>query len=133
KYQVQKMTESSEKLADIGVQQALVGRGLFLIVGLVAAVGTAIVYFGGGVLVFQGVFTVGTIIAFAAYLSQLYGPLSSLINSRVDLATSLVSFERVFETLNIPIEIQDKPDAIELKDVQGNLRFEDVSFSYLEE
>ncbi len=119
-YQVQKMSESSEKLADIGVQQALVGRGLFLIVGLVAAVGTAIVYFGGGILVFQGVFTVGTIIAFAAYLSQLYGPLSSLINSRVDLATSLVSFERVFETLNIPIEIQDKPDAVVLKDVQGN-------------
>lgn len=132
KFEVQKFGSSSEKLADIGVQQALVGRGLFLIVGLVAAVGTAIVYFGGGILVFQGVFTVGTIIAFAAYLGQLYGPISSLINSRVDLATSLVSFERVFETLNIPVEIQDKPNAIELKQVQGNLAFENVSFSYLE-
>lgn len=132
KYEVSKFGSSSVKLADIGVQQALVGRGLFLIVGLVAAVGTAIVYFGGGILVFQGIFTVGTIIAFAAYLGQLYGPISSLINSRVDLATSLVSFERVFETLNIPIEIQDKPDAIELKTVRGNLTFENVSFSYLE-
>lgn len=132
KYEVNKFGSSSQQLADLGVQQALVGRGLALIVGLVAAVGTAVVYFGGGILVFQGIFTVGTIIAFAAYLGQLYGPISSLVNSRVDLATSLVSFERVFETLNIPVEIQDKPDAIALKNVQGNLRFEQVSFSYLE-
>lgn len=131
KYEVKKFGDYSERLADIGVQQAYVGRALFLVFGIVAAVGTAIVYFGGGVLVIQGAFTVGTIIAFAAYLSQLYSPISSLINSRVDLATSLVSFERVFETLNMPIEIQDKPEAVELKNVQGNLRFEDVSFSYL--
>lgn len=133
KMEVQKMVTSSEKLADLGVQQAIVGRGLFLMLGLVAATGTAIVYFGGGLLVFQGAFTVGTIIAFAAYLSQLYGPITSLINSRVDLATSLVSFERVFQTLNIPVEIQDKSDAVELKNIQGSLRFENVSFSYLEE
>lgn len=131
RYEVQKFTGSAEKLADLGVQQALVGRGLALMLGLVAAIGTAVVYFGGGMLVFQGAFTIGTIIAFAAYLSQLYGPISALTNSRVDLATSLVSFERVFETLNIPVEIQDKPDAIELKNVRGDLRFEDVSFSYL--
>lgn len=133
KFEVKKMGDYSEKLADIGVEQAVVGRGLFLILGLVAAMGTAIVYFGGGMLVLQGAFTVGTIIAFAAYLSQLYGPISSLINSRVDLATSLVSFERVFQTLNIPVEIQDKPEAIALGAVHGNLSFENVSFSYLEE
>ncbi len=131
KYEVKKFGDYSEKLADIGVRQSIVGRVLFLILGLVAAMGTAMVYFGGGVLVFQGAFTVGTIIAFAAYLAQLYGPITALINSRVDLATSLVSFERVFETLNIPVEIQDKPDAVELKNIQGNLRFENVSFSYL--
>ncbi len=131
KYEAQKFGANSEMLADIGVEQALVGRGLFLMLGLVAAVGTAIVYFGGGVLVMQGAFTVGTIIAFAAYLGQLYGPISTLINSRVDLATSLVSFERVFETLNIPIEIQDAADAVELKTIQGDLDFENVSFSYL--
>ncbi|TAH51434.1 MAG: ABC transporter ATP-binding protein [Chloroflexota bacterium] len=131
KYEVQKFGSNSEKLADIGVEQAIVGRGLFLMLGLVAAVGTAVVYFGGGVLVIQGAFTVGTIIAFAAYLGQLYGPISTLINSRVDLATSLVSFERVFETLNIPVEIQDNANAVELKNIQGNLCFENVSFSYL--
>jgi ATP-binding cassette subfamily B protein len=133
KYEVARLAENSEKLAKIGVEQAIVGRGLFLMLGLVAAVGTAIVYLGGGILVIQGTFTVGTIIAFGAYLSQLYGPVSSLINSRVDLATSLVSFERVFETLNIPIEIQDRPDAVELKNIRGDIRFENVSFSYLAE
>lgn len=130
RYEVEKFGASAEQLADIGVRQAMVGRGLFLMLGLVGAVGSAVVYWGGGYLVFQGTFTVGTIVAFAAYLSQLYGPISSLINSRVDLATSLVSFERVFETLNIPIEIEDKPEAIELKHIAGNLRFENVSFSY---
>jgi ATP-binding cassette subfamily B protein len=133
KYEVSRLAENSEKLAKIGVEQAIVGRGLFLMLGLVAAVGTAVVYLGGGILVIQGTFTVGTIIAFGAYLSQLYGPVSSLINSRVDLATSLVSFERVFETLNIPIEIQDRPDAVELKNIRGDIRFENVSFSYLTE
>ena len=133
KFEVKKLADNSEGLARIGLEQSLVGRGLFLMLGLVAAVGTAVVYLGGGILVLQGVFTVGTIIAFGAYLSQLYGPVSSLINSRVDLATSLVSFERVFETLNIPVEIADKPDAVELKNIRGEIRFESVSFSYLGE
>lgn len=131
KHEVSKMAASSQELARIGVEQAVVGRGLFLMLGLVAAFGTAIVYLGGGILTIQGVFTVGTIIAFGAYLSQLYGPISALINSRVDLATSLVSFERVFETLNIPIEIQDKSAAVTLKNIRGNLIFENVMFSYL--
>lgn len=131
KYEIKKFGDYSETLADIGVRQAVVGRSMFLILGLVAATGTAVVYFGGGLLVFQGAFTIGTIIAFAAYLSQLYGPISGLINSRVDLATSLVSFERVFETLNIPVEIQDQPAALALKTIRGDVRFENVSFSYL--
>ncbi len=128
-----KLAASSERLAKIGVEQAVVGRGLVLMLGLIAAFGTAIVYLGGGVLTMQGVFTVGTIVAFGAYLTQLYGPVSTLINSRVDLATSLVSFERVFETLNLPIEIQDRPDAVTLKNARGKLAFENVTFSYLGE
>lgn len=132
-YEVEKFGSNAEKLANIGVRQAIVGRWLFLMLGLVAAVGTAVVYWGGGVLVFQGVFTIGTIIAFAAYLGQLYAPVSALINARVDFATSLVSFERVFETLNLPVEIDDKRDAVALAHTQGNLRFEHVSFSYIEE
>lgn len=133
KHETGKFRANAEKLASLGIRQAVVGRWLFLALSLVSAVGLAIVYWGGGLLVFQGVFTIGTIIAFAAYLNQLYSPISSLINARVDFATSLVSFERVFETLNLPVEITDKPDAITLDRVKGNLSFDNVSFSYIEE
>jgi ATP-binding cassette subfamily B protein len=85
----------------------------------------------GGYLVIAGTgFTVGTIVAFISYLAQLYGPIGSLTNARVDFVTSMVSFERVFEVLDLPVEIQEKPDAIELHDVRGHVRFEDVSFTY---
>jgi ATP-binding cassette subfamily B protein len=72
-------------------------------------------------------------VAFAAYLRRLYGPISALSNVQVQFATSMVSFERVFEYLDLPIEIQDRPDAIGVKDVAGHVRFENVSFSYLTE
>jgi ATP-binding cassette subfamily B protein len=81
-------------------------------------------------MILRGVFTVGTIVAFGAYLTQLYGPLSSISNAHVEFATSMVSFERVFEVLDLPVEIQDKPDAIRLSDVTGGVIFDDVSFSY---
>ena len=70
--------------------------------------GTALVFWVGGQLVLNGAFTIGTIVAFSAYLGQLYGPLSALTNARVDFATSLVSFERVFEVLDLPVEIGER-------------------------
>ena len=84
----------------------------------------------GGQLVFAGAFTVGTVVAFGTYLTQLYGPLSSLVNSRVQLAQSLVSFERVFEVLDLPVEIHDRLGAADLEDVRGAVAFEHVSFAY---
>jgi ATP-binding cassette subfamily B protein len=71
----------------------MVGRWFFMELGLVSAVGTAVVFWGGGHLVLQGIFTVGTIVAFGAYLTQLYGPLSSISNAHVEFAISMVSFE----------------------------------------
>ena len=68
--------------------------------------------------------------AFGAYLTQLYGPIAALTNARVELVTSLVSFERVFEVLDLPLEIEERPDAVDLARVRGEIRFEDVSFSY---
>ncbi|HLF28367.1 MAG TPA: ABC transporter ATP-binding protein [Anaerolineae bacterium] len=122
----------SEAVRDIGVRSAVVGRWFFMGLGLVSAFGTALVFWLGGQLVFQGAFTIGTIIAFAAYLAQLYGPISALMNARVDFATSMVSFERVFEVLDLPIEIADKPNAIDLRRAAGRVQFENVSFSYLD-
>jgi ATP-binding cassette, subfamily B, bacterial len=123
----------ADQLAEVGVRQAIVGRWFFMALGLISAIGAAIVYWGGGLLVMQGSFTIGTIIAFAAYLQQLYGPIASLTNSRIDLATSLVSFDRVFEMLDLPVEISSQPGAEELAHSHGEIRFDDVSFSYLDD
>ena len=128
-----KFGERADRVRDIGVRQAMVGRWFFMMLGLASALGTAIVWWAGGYLVLQNAFTVGTIVAFAAYLTQLYSPISSLVNARVDFATSMVSFERVFQMLDLPVEIADRPGAVELARVRGDLRFEQVSFSYIEE
>lgn len=125
-----RFAERATRVRDVGIRQALIGRWFFLGLSLVSAVGTALVFWLGGLLVLQGVFTVGTIVAFGAYVIQLYGPLTSLTNARVEFATSLVSFERVFEMLDLPVEIGDRPGALILQQVDGEVRFEGVSFSY---
>lgn len=124
--------ERAARVRDIGVSQAVVGRWFFLGLSLVSAVGTALVFWLGGTFVLQGAFTIGNVVAFGAYLTQLYGPLSSLTNARVEFATSMVSFERVFEVLDLPVEIGDRPNAVALEHVRGEVRFDNVSFSYQE-
>ncbi len=130
--EMEKFQNHSGKVAEIGVRSAMIGRWFFMGIGLVSAIGTAVVFGFGGYLVILEVFTVGTIVAFGAYLNQLYGPLSSMSNAHIELATSMVSFERVFEILDLPLEIEDKPDAVELTDVAGHVTFDNVSFSYTE-
>ncbi|MBI4321756.1 MAG: ABC transporter ATP-binding protein [Chloroflexi bacterium] len=127
-----RFAERAAGVRDIGIRQALVGRWFFLGLSLVSAVGTAIVFWSGGQLVLRGEFTIGTIVAFSTYLTQLYGPLSALTNARVEFATAMVSFERVFEVLDLPVEIHDRPGAESLERVEGSVEFADVSFSYLE-
>ena len=128
--ETEKFREDSGQVAQIGVRSAMIGRWFFLGLGLVSAIGTAVVFWVGGHLVLQGTFTIGTIVAFGAYLTQLYGPLSAMSNAHIEFATSLVSFERVFEILDLPLEIKDKQNAVELKEVKGAVTFDDVSFSY---
>jgi ATP-binding cassette subfamily B protein len=106
------------------------GTSFFMIIGLLSAVGTALVYGIGGYLVIRGAFTIGTIVAFGAYLTSLYSALSGLANAPVEFATSVVSFERGFEVIDLPQEIQDKPGAIALMGVRGELVFDEVSFQY---
>lgn len=130
--EVERFSDNAAKVRDIGVRQAVISRWFFLALSLVSAVGTALVFWVGGHLVLSGVFTIGTIVAFSVYLRDLYGPLTSLTNARVEFATSMVSFERVFEVLDLPIEITDQPEATMLVDAQGHLRFEGVAFSYEE-
>ncbi|KPK89565.1 MAG: ABC transporter, partial [Anaerolineae bacterium SM23_ 63] len=130
--EVERFSENAAQVRDIGVRQAVIGRWFFLALSLVSAIGTALVFWAGGHLVLRGVFTIGTIVAFSVYLRDLYGPLIALTNARVEFATSMVSFERVFEVLDLPIEITDRPGALTLTDARGHLRFEGVAFSYQE-
>jgi len=129
-YEIERFQEINLKVREIGVRRALVGRWFFLGLGISGAIGTALIYWLGGYLVLTNALTIGTIVAFAAYLARLYGPISSLTNVQVEFASSMVSFERVFEYLDLPLEIQDRPDAEELKGITGQVSFENVSFSY---
>ncbi len=122
--------ERASSVRDIGIRRAVIGSSFFMILGLVSAVGTALVYGLGGYYVIQGTFTVGTIVAFGAYLDQLYGALQGLASAPVDFSTSMVSFERVFEVLDLPHDIVVQKDAPALGEVKGSLVFEDVSFKY---
>lgn len=122
----------SAAVRDLGVRSAVIGRWFFMILGIIGAIGTALVYWVGGYLTIEGAFTIGTIVAFGAYLGQLYGPLMALTNSPVEFAQSMVSFERVFEVLDIPLEIEEKPDAKRLSTVEGRLAFDNVTFDYNE-
>ncbi len=115
---------------DIGIRRAVLGSSFVMILGLVSAVGTAMVYGLGGYYVIQGTFTIGTIVAFGAYLEQLYNALQGLASAPVDFSTSMVSFERVFEVLDLPHDIVERPDALPLRDVRGELVFDDVTFRY---
>jgi len=122
--------DTSSQMRDVDVQRAVNGKWFFLGLWIAGAIGAALIYWVGVRLVLDDVITVGTIVAFAAYLNRLYGPISSLSNVQVQFVTSMVSFERVFEYLDLPVEVQDQPGAIELKRVLGAVRFDDVSFSY---
>src|SRR5512136_645725 len=113
-----------------GVRRAVTGTLFFVSIGLLGSIGAALVYGVGGYLVIKSTLTIGTIVALGAYLGGMYGSLQSLTNAPVDFATSMVSFERVFEVLDLPLEISEKPQAQVLQNVQGVLEFEDVHFRY---
>jgi len=122
--------QRASQVRDLGIERSLVGSIFFVIISLVSAVGTALVYGLGGFFVINGQFTVGTIVAFGSYLGTLYGALQGLASAPVDFSTSMVSFERVFEVIDLPLDIEEKRNALELKDVSGELEFADVSFNY---
>jgi ATP-binding cassette subfamily B protein len=116
-----------------GIRAALYGRTFFIALGLVGAIGTAAVYWVGGMRVVSGALTVGTLVALAAYVTRLYGPLTSLSNAHVDLLTAMVSFERVFEVLDAPLPLVDRPGAVALPPARGRIEIDDVRFTYPDE
>jgi ATP-binding cassette, subfamily B, bacterial len=122
--------ERAAGVRDVGVRRAVMGSSFFIILGLVGAIGTSLVYGLGGYYVITGAFTIGTIVAFGSYLDQLYGALQGLTGAPVSFSTSMVSFERVFEIIDLPPDIAEKENAIVLPDVKGELEFDNVTFNY---
>jgi ATP-binding cassette, subfamily B, bacterial len=125
--------QRAKDVRDINVRRAVTGALFFVSLGLLSSIGVAIVYGFGGYLVIKQTLTIGTIVALTVYLGTLYNALQVLTNAPVDFATSIVSFERVFEVLDLPHEIVEKTDAYVLNDVDGVIEFDDVSFHYIKE
>jgi ATP-binding cassette, subfamily B, bacterial len=115
---------------DLGVRISVLSRIFFAVMTLVPSLATALVYGVGGYLAVNGHLSVGTVIALGTLLLRLLGPLQGLSNVRVDVMTALVSFDRVFEVLDLPSLIQEKPDATALPRTASSLEFDDVSFGY---
>ena len=127
------------KVRDIGVVTAMYGQVLFVSLTLLASLVTALVYGLGGTLVIRGTFEIGTLVALTALLGRVYGPITSLSSVQVNVMTALVSFDRVFEVLDLKPLIAEKPDAVALpRTTEANnqgalapeIEFEDVSFRY---
>ena len=128
--EVERFGSRAIQVRNAGIDRTMVGSVFMGIIGLVTAVGTALVYGFGGYFVIRGQMTVGLIVAFGSYLAGLYSAFQALANAPVDFATSVVSFERVFEVIDLPTEIAEKANPINLQAVKGEIVFDDVTFCY---
>jgi len=120
----------ARKVADIGISMAMLNTFFFIALISVAAIATALAYGIGGHLAINGSITVGSLIAITTLLARLYGPLAALATVRVDVMGALVSFERVFEVLDLVPMVQDSPTAIDLSSKTPKVEFSNVRFSY---
>ena len=118
------------RVRDIGVTQAMYGRLFSAALMLTAALATAVVYGWGGVSAVHGALSIGTVVALTAYLNRLYGPPTALSNVNIDVMTALVSFDRVFEVLDLAPGISDRPGAVPLSRGPAHLEFRHVDFTY---
>jgi ATP-binding cassette, subfamily B, bacterial len=124
------------KVRDIGVVTAMYGQVFFVALTLLASIVTAVVYGLGGTLVIHGTFQIGTLVALTTLLARVYGPITSLSSVQVNVMTALVSFDRVFEVLDLKPLIAEKPDAVPMPRTNGEaglapeIEFDDVSFRY---
>ncbi len=122
--------QKAGRVRDIGVTQAMYARFFIAALTLTAALATAVVYGWGGIQVVNGTLQLGTVVALAAYLTRLYGPLTALSNVQIDVMTALVSFDRVFEVLDLPPMIQERPDARPVPAGPARIEFDHVDFRY---
>lgn len=129
-HESRRFDQTNRKLMRLQVRQAMIGRWFFMFMGFLSTAGPAIIYWYGGREVIGHSLSIGTVVAFTALLQRLFGPVSALTNIQVNVAGSIALFHRLFEYLDLPIEIQNRPHAIELGDVKGHIELDHVSFSY---
>ena len=130
KNEMSTFSSKARKVADIGISIALLNRIFFIALTSIAAIATSLAYGVGGHLAINKTITVGTLLAITALLARLYGPLTALSNVRVDVMSALVSFERVFEVLDLQPMVENKEDAVMLKTNTPSVEFKSVSFAY---
>ena len=118
------------RVRDIGVRSAMYSRVFFVAMSLLASIGAATAYLIGGHLVVSGAISLGTLVALGTYVTRLYAPIQGLSNARVDVMTAFVSFDRVFEVLDTPSSVVDRPGAIDLVDPSGRIELDGVRFRY---
>ncbi|MFN8557799.1 MAG: ABC transporter ATP-binding protein [Dehalococcoidia bacterium] len=123
---------TARSIRDINVRRAMVGRWFGMAMGMFGAIAPAVVYWYGGHRVIDGAASLGTVVAFAGLVGRLFGPVSSLLSVNVMVLSSIALFERVFEYLDLKQEIADRPGARPLRDVRGHVRFDHVTFAYIE-
>lgn len=128
--EIRSFEEKAGRVRDIGITQAMLTRVFMVAILLTAALATALVYGWGGVLAADGALQVGTVVALTAYLNRLYAPLTALSNVQVDIMTALVSFDRVFEVLDLKPMVAEKAGAAAIPDGPATIEFEHVDFSY---
>jgi ATP-binding cassette, subfamily B, bacterial len=132
--EAEKFAGNAAKVRDIGVVTAMYGQVFFVALTMLTSLVTSVVYGVGGTLVIHGTFQIGTLVALTALLARVYGPITSLTNVQINVMTALVSFDRVFEVLDLKPLIEEKPDAANLPRVEGDtapdITFDDVSFRY---
>jgi len=131
-YEADRFRTKAAAVRDLQIQQSNLGRWFFMLLATFATVGPALIYWVGGHEAIAGRLTIGTVVAFVFYLGRLYGPASLLVNAHVDVMTAAAVFRRIFEYLDLPVEIQEPADPVRLAAPRGHLRFDDVAMGYKE-
>jgi ATP-binding cassette, subfamily B, bacterial len=130
KYELERFRATAAAIRDLRVRESRIGRWFLMWIALFATIGPALIYLVGGREVVQGTATVGTLVAFVAYLAQLYAPVSLLAGAHLELTAAIALLRRIYEYLDLPCELGDSGEPVALQDVMGTLEFKDVSLYY---
>jgi ATP-binding cassette subfamily B protein len=129
-YEAKRYETKAAAVRDLQIQQSMLGRWFFMFLMMFATVGPAFIYLMGGHEVISGRLTVGTMVAFVFYLGRLYGPATGLVNIHVEIMSAVALFRRIFEYLDLPVEIADPETPVRVAERRGHLRFDGVAMGY---